>query len=63
MPEKLNRLYNWLFHYNPHKEQWNAFHREDANAYWNNSEKIHPVYTSPEFHKLIQILYTTDLCT
>jgi len=63
MKKEDNRLYSWLFHYNPHTKQWNVFNREDANAYWNNSEKIHPVYSAPEFHTLIEILYTYHLCT
>jgi hypothetical protein len=63
MEKESYKLYNWLFHYNPYTEEWNAFHRDDAIAYWNNTKKIHPVYAAPEFHLLIEILYTHNLCT
>jgi hypothetical protein len=63
MKKEDNKLYSWLFHYNPYQEQWNAFNREDSTAYWNNSKTIHSVYSAPEFHTLIEILYTHNLCT
>ena len=59
---KLERLYNWLFHYNPHTEKWTAFHRDDHSAYWNKTEKTHPTFVAKEFSELIKILHTSNLC-
>jgi len=55
MEEK--ELYNWLFHYNNHKELWTAFHRDDHAAYWNGTETKHRTYTDKIFTDLIGQLY------
>lgn len=32
---KEDKIYEYLFHYNPHTQLWYAIHREDINNYWN----------------------------
>lgn len=41
LPEKImvQQLYNWLFHYNPYRQEWNAFQREEASQYFNGTAK------------------------
>lgn len=36
---KLNKLYDYLFHYNPYQKMWYAFRREDSNTYFNGNKK------------------------
>lgn len=35
----MNELHNWLFHYNPYVQSWNAFRREHATEYFNGDYK------------------------
>lgn len=34
----MDKLYNYLFHYNPNTENWYAIPRDKYNDYWNNYE-------------------------
>jgi hypothetical protein len=54
----MEKLYNWLFHYNHHTEKWTAFHRDDHSNYWNGTKTIHPTYVSTNVPELYQILTT-----
>jgi len=35
----MDELHNWLFHYNPYTESWNAFKRDHATEYFNGEHK------------------------
>lgn len=35
---KRESLYNWVFHYNPMNNLWNAIPRDHYNKYWDNLE-------------------------
>ena len=54
-------IYNWLFHYNHHTEEWTAFHREDHTAYWNGSEAKYRMYKDKSFTDLMGQLYKFEL--
>jgi len=36
---KLNKLYDYLFHYNPYQKMWYAFRREDHTKFFNGDKK------------------------
>lgn len=59
--QEIKNLYNWLFHYNYHREEWTAFHRDDYSAYWNNEKPIHRMYKNKLFNKVISQLYEFEL--
>lgn len=59
--KKIKSLYNWLFHYNSHKEEWTAFHREDHSAYWNGEKSKYRMYKDKSFSELIGLLYKFEL--
>lgn len=46
-------MYNYVFHYNPYTELWNAIPRELYNQYWNDA-KIEGVLSS----KRLDVLYS-----
>jgi hypothetical protein len=56
---KNSDLYNWLFHYNPHTEVWNGFHREDYNAYWNGKEPKYAILRSKDIDIIKEIINKT----
>ena len=31
----MDKLYNWVFHFNSYKDKWTAFKRKDYDNYWN----------------------------
>jgi hypothetical protein len=33
-------LYDWIFHYNPYKEWWYAFKREDMVKFFNDKNSV-----------------------
>ena len=33
----MEKLYDYVFHYNSHNKTWNAIPREKYNEYWNNN--------------------------
>ena len=35
----MDKLYDWLFHFNPYKGFWYAFKREDKEKYFNGELK------------------------
>lgn len=35
----MEKLYNYIFHYNNFTEQWAAIPREKYNEYWNNKDE------------------------
>jgi hypothetical protein len=54
----MDKLYNWLFHYNHHTEKWTAFHREDTTAYWNGTATKYPVFVHKDYNKVIELVQT-----
>jgi len=36
----MEKLYDFLFHYNPYQKTWYAFKKEDSHAYFNGNRKI-----------------------
>jgi len=59
--QEIKNMYNWLFHYNSHKEEWTAFHREDHTAYWNGKESKYRMYKNKSFTELISQLHDFEL--
>lgn len=52
-------MFNWVFHYNPFTEIWNAIPREFYNIYWN--EDSHPaILKSKNISDLKDLLYRTN---
>ncbi len=49
-----NILYNYLLHFNPFTEKWNAIRREDKEDYFNGECKN--VISSTDVTKLIDLL-------
>lgn len=49
-------LYDWLFHYNPYKQIWTAFKREEHNAYFS---KPNIGISSSSVNTLIEIIEKT----
>lgn len=54
----MEKLYNWLFHYNHNTNLWAAFSREDYVAYWNGTINSNNIYYHSDFQELIKILNT-----
>jgi hypothetical protein len=57
---KNSELYQWLFHYNPHTETWNAFNREDHFAYWNGLEPKYAILRAKDISIIQEIIKKTD---
>lgn len=36
----MDKLYDYLFHYNPYQKVWYAFNKNDSTAYFNGNRKI-----------------------
>lgn len=54
-------LYNWIFHYNPWTDMWNAFPREKHNDYFNDPyDSSMVVIRSSKIETLISLLYRID---
>ena len=51
----MNKLYDWVFHYNHFTELWNAIPRDMYNKYWDNDE-IEYVLKSKDFNTLVEII-------
>lgn len=56
---KNSELYNWMFHYNPHTEIWNAFNREDYFAYWNGTEPKYAILRAKDISIIHDIIRKT----
>jgi hypothetical protein len=52
-------LYQWLFHFNPYKEIWFAFKREDYVKFFNGDTEIKTV-GSKNINTLIELVEKTD---
>lgn len=48
--------YDYLFHYNPHNGIWNAYKRDDHQAYWNGEDTKEPVLKSKDLNTIFYIL-------
>jgi hypothetical protein len=59
--QEIKNLYNWLFHYNNHTEEWTAFHREDYRSYWNGGESKYRMYKNASFTDVISQLHQFEL--
>lgn len=53
-------LYNWLFNYNTYTKQWNAFHRDDKNAYFGNGLECKSKITSKTIDTLLYMIIKTN---
>lgn len=51
-----NTFYEWVFHHNPHRNIWTAFHRDDQYAYWNNGKFTYPKYESKDIDTVMQMI-------
>lgn len=39
MTNKMEELYDWLFHYSPYTKAWHAFKRDHVSEYFNGNHK------------------------
>ena len=53
-------LYNWLFNYNTYTKQWNAFHRDDKEAYYGNGLECKSPISSTTIDTLLYMLIQTN---
>lgn len=51
-----DKLYNWVFHYNHHVEEWAAIPRNLYNDYWSN-RKLEGILRSKNINTLIEWIY------
>ncbi len=51
----MNKLYDWVFHYNHFTELWNAIPRDKYNNYWDNDD-LDDVLKSKNINTLIEII-------
>lgn len=49
---------DWLFHFNPYTQLWNAIPRNVYNQYWDNSQH-HLVLRSKHLNTLLDMLHRT----
>jgi len=52
----MDKLYNWLFHYNHHTGKWTGFHRDDTTNYWNGGATKFPVFVHEDFHTIVELI-------
>ena len=55
----MNNLYQWLFHFNPYKETWFAFKREDYVKFFNGDSSVKTV-ASKNINTLVELVEKTD---
>ncbi len=48
-------LFNWVFHYNPMNNLWNAIHRDKYNQYWDNTED-NSIIKSTQISTLVDLI-------
>jgi hypothetical protein len=49
-------MHDWIFHFNPYTELWNAIPRNLYNAYWSNYE-IKGILRSKDINTLLYLLH------
>ena len=53
----MDKIYGWLFTYNPYNETWSAYYRDDSAAYWNgDGSNSKPIYSDKDKDVLLQKL-------
>jgi hypothetical protein len=52
-------LYDYLFHYNPYNEKWNAIPRDKYLEYW-SSKDVEGVISSSKYETLIELITKGD---
>ena len=57
---KNSHLYDWLFHYNPHTDEWNTFKREDYLKYCNGTLDKTELIKSKSIKTIISYLDETN---
>ena len=55
----MEKLYDYLFHYNPYTKLWNAIPRESYTAYWSNRD-IEGVLRSKNIKTLMELIQKGD---
>ena len=56
MSNKKDFLQDYIFHYNIYTEEWNAFSRDDYNAYWNGNKHIELI-TGKNINHVVDLLH------
>ena len=51
----MNKLYNWVFHFNNFEGLWSAIPRELYNQYWDNQE-FEGIIKSKDINTLVEII-------
>jgi hypothetical protein len=54
----VEKLYDYLFHYNPYQKMWYAFYRDESNQYFNGDRKR--VMKNPDIDELITEIIMKD---
>ena len=54
--ENNDKLYNWVFHFNNHDQEWSAIPRHLYNDYWSN-RKLDGILRSKKINTLIEWIY------
>ena len=49
----MDKIYNYLIHYNAYTETWNAFLREECAQYFNDKSNTPSLITSNTIHELL----------
>jgi len=52
---EMQKVYNYVFHYNPHTETWNAIPRDKYQEYWSN-KGVKEVLKSKELKVLTELI-------
>lgn len=53
----MNKLYNWVFHFNPHTNLWNAVTRDNYNELFSGGKNV---LRSKEINTLIKLITKLD---
>jgi hypothetical protein len=54
----MEKLYDYLFHYNPFQKLWYAFKREDYNKYFNGDKK--ELMKHADIEELVTMILTKE---
>lgn len=56
---KNEKLYNWIFYFNPYEQLWFAFERENYQGFFTNRTKVKHIH-SESIEDLIKIIKAID---
>jgi hypothetical protein len=56
----IENLYDYVLHFNPYNNTWNAIPRDKYNEYWSNHKGVDGVISSSKFETLIELITKGD---